>query len=169
MGYLFHIGFGWNVEALGFAYGYLLSSNNVKRRLSSLLENRYAVTISCALFSSLAFGLLYLKFKTVVFIGEYLIRAILGIAIITLIFTVTYRLKVGNRISILLGKISYEVYLLHGFIICILSLAGDKLSSGWFICMTILITVLIAIPFHSFNQYIGNAVKRKMKNCDRED
>lgn len=159
-GYLTGFGFGWNVEALGFAYGFLLGGEKCMTRVRCIFEKYYIKVLMLAFLSSVIFGLMYLKYKTVYFWGEYLLRTVLGIALIILIFTVMYRIKLGNRINSLLGNISYEVYLIHGFVICILFLIGDLLNSGLFITLTVLISIMIAIPLHKINQYIANKIRR---------
>lgn len=159
-GYLTNIGFGWNVEALGFAYGYLLGSNKSMARVQRIFEKYYVKVLMLAFISSAIFGGMYLKYKTIFFLGEYLLRAVLGIALILLLFTVMYKIRLGNRINILLGGISYEVYLIHGFVICILSLTGDLLNSGLFVTLTVLLSIMIAIPLHKVNQYITSRIRR---------
>lgn len=159
-GYLTGIGFGWNVEALGFLYGFLLGGEKCMTRVQHIFENYYAKVLMLAFGSSVIFGLMYLKYKTIYFWGEYLLRIVLGIVLIILVFTTMYRIKLGNRINILLGNISYEVYLIHGFVICILSLTGELLSSGLFIVLTVLISIMIAVPLHIIDQYITNRIRR---------
>lgn len=159
-GYFTGTGFGWYVEALGFAYGYLLGSKKCMVRVQRILEKHYVKALILAFISSAIFGFMYLKYKSVFFWGEYLLRTVLGIALIILIFTAMYRIKLGNRMSFLLGNISYEVYLIHGFVICILSLMGDFLNSGLFIVLTVLISIMIAIPLHKVDQSIAGHIRK---------
>lgn len=64
---------------------------------------------------SLVLGVAYLYFKTVFFWGEYLLKVVLGVVLITLLFILSSKRTLGNRVADYLGDISYEVYLSHGF------------------------------------------------------
>lgn len=154
------IGFGWNVEALGFAYGFLLGDEKCKKRIYEVLNKRYISTLLLTFVLSGILGVLYLKHKTVFFWGEYLIRAVLGIALIALVFTVLYRIRLENKVNVLLGNISYEIYLLHGFVICVLSLIEKQLDSGIFIILVVAMSILISIPLHRINQCIVGKIKK---------
>ena len=114
-GYCCDIGFGWYVESLGFAYGFLLGDERVKKKLINLLNDYYFMMITSTTTASIILGVSYLKFKQVVFSGDYVLRILLGIALIMWVSSVTYRIKIGNKFSKLLGRISYEIFLLHGF------------------------------------------------------
>lgn len=159
-GYFTGVGFGWYVEALGFAYGFLLGGKKCMTGVKSIFDKYYIKVLILAFLSSAILGLVYLKFKTAYFWGEYLLRTVLGIALIILILTVMYRIKLGNRMNFLLGNISYEVYLIHGFVICILSLMGNLLNSGLFIVLTVLISIMIAIPLHKANQFVTSRIRK---------
>lgn len=160
VGYLINIGFGWYVESLGFAYGFLLGNKTIKDKITTILQRNWIAILFITLASSGVLGILYLKCKQIYFGGEYLVRVALGIALISLVITLMYKIKLGNRMNMLLGKISYEIYLIHGFVISVLSLAGDYFKSGVFVMLTVALSVLIAIPWNRFNQKITDRIKK---------
>lgn len=133
----------WIVEPLGFAYGIIAAkySASIRRWLN---KKWIAKTIILMVVSGLL-GLSYLKFKPVVFWGDYLLKLILGIAITAFIFEGIAKLKVGNKANSFLGGISYEVYILHhGVFALLIALSGGDMNSGVFICGAVLITILAA-------------------------
>ena len=90
-------------------------------------------------------GLSYLKFKPVVFWGDYLLKIILGIAITAFIFEGISKLKVGNKANSFLGGISYEVYILHRSVFVLIGFLFATIQSGVFIITSILATIMLAI------------------------
>ena len=101
----------WIVEPIGFAYGIIAAKYN--GLIKNWLKDHWKRKIFCLLFLSGILGIAYLKFKPVVFLGDYLLKIVLGISITGLIFAVISNFKVGNPTNGLLSSISYEVYILH--------------------------------------------------------
>ncbi len=162
-GFLSGFGFGWNVEAMGFLYGFILSQEKVKAKICDFLNDHYYSFVAWSFVISLILGVAYLKFKYIWFWGDYLLRIILGIALISLVLSLTYRLRVGNRASYYLGKISYEIFLTHGFVMSLLVALNDSyfsLSSGVFILLTFGLTIILAVPFNSLNSLISKQIRR---------
>lgn len=89
-------------------------------------------------------GLCYLKLKTVVFFGDYILKIFLGLLITLFMLAVNTRVNIGNRISNFLGTISFEVYLLHGMIFRLVETMLPGLESGEFIVISIAITVVLS-------------------------
>ena len=94
-------------------------------------------------------GLAYLKYKPVFFYGEYLLKIMLGILILTFFFLASSNKKLGNKIITFLGGISFEVYLSHGFMMKVLG-NHSNLPSGMFILTTIAMTILFSWIVHSW-------------------
>lgn len=138
---------GWCYERWGLVWGLLM------HRFFSIIKgwtvgHRIGKLV---LFSVLAlvFGACYLKFKGVYFYGEYLLKIILGAVIIVWMLLLTVKRKYGNRLSLYLGDISYEVYLSHGMVMSILVSLCPHLSSGMFIFTTYLTTILFSMGVHA--------------------
>ena len=101
---------------------------------------------------SMLLSLTYLKYKSVYFYGEYLLKIILGFVIIVFLLLVTIGREYGNRIIIYLSAISFEVYLIHGFVIGSLQVLAPELSSGKFIILAYAITVIFADVAHRISK-----------------
>lgn len=146
---------GWCYERMGLVWGVLLYRYFEKIKL--WMDKCRAVKILILFILGLVLGITYVKFKSLYFIGEYLLKILLGVILISLLFTATSNLKLGNSLSIGLGNISYEVYLSHHVImstlICWLSY---RVNSGIFILLTVFFTVLISMLIHSLNTIIIN-------------
>ena len=56
---------------------------------------------------TLMMGIFYLKFKSMLFIGDYVLKIILGLVIIFFVLILNTRINLNNRIGKVLGKISY--------------------------------------------------------------
>lgn len=147
----------WIVEPLGFAYGILVAKNRTS--IKKWMMNKWALKSVGLLSISVILGIAYLKFKPVVFWGDYLLKVILGITITTFIFQVIVKLKVGNRVNGLLGDISYEVYILHDAIFLLLTIfAGKYMNSGVFITCSLCITLIAAILLKKICEKITRVV-----------
>lgn len=129
----------WCPEILGFVWGFVFF--HIRERFSNWMDKNWLP--KCMVFCILAgvTGIAYLKFKPVVFFGDYLLKILLGVLIITFMLAVNSRIAIGNKVSLFLGSISYEVYLLHGSVFGLLAAFMPGLGSGVFIGLSILITV----------------------------
>lgn len=132
----------WQTESLGFMYGIIFA--NIIEQFKDKAEKHYAIKIGILAAVSGILGISYLKYKYALFTGDYILRIILGIFLIMLLFTVTIHIKLGNVFTKYLGKISYEVFLLHGFIMNVFSVMNLRVSSGMYILVVIVGTLAIA-------------------------
>lgn len=139
--------FRWCYERFGLIWGLLLY--RYKDQFLSWASKRTSVKIIILLAISLILGIGYLKFKFVWFWGEYLLKIILGIAIISLFLISTSRISFGNTITRWFGNISYEVYLSHLFVIALLEITLPSLNSNQFIAYTIIGTILVSAFTHA--------------------
>ena len=109
---------------------------------------------------SIGMGLCYLKFKPVVFWGDYLLKIVLGLFLLAFLLFVNTKINFGNKLSAFLGRISFEVYLTHGLVFRILDNLMPGVNSGVFILMSLLITVILSAVEKYINQatltYISN-------------
>ena len=154
---LYFIDFGWQVPSLGLIYGLLLARH--KNQFINFLGNRLVIKIITSSLLSVILGLIYMKYKSIAFFGDFVIRAFLGIAIILLLFHLTVKLKTGNKISAFLGKISFEIYLSHPFVMMALQSSQWNLAPGEFLMLTIAITIAISAILHSVSQTIVDRIR----------
>ena len=140
-------GMGWCYERYGLVWGLLLY--RFLPLVKHWLVNRRLGKFVLFSLLSLLIGVAYLKFKGVFFYGEYMLKIVLGGVIIVWMLLLTVKRKYGNRISLYLGQISYEVYLSHGFVMSVIIMLFPGLSSGQFIFFTYVITILFSILVHA--------------------
>lgn len=89
-------------------------------------------------------GIGYLKFKTISFLGDYLLKILPGIFITTFMLAINTKVSIGNRVSNYLGSISFEVYVVHTLVFYIVKNVNSNLSSGVFILVSLILTVVLA-------------------------
>lgn len=106
-------------------------------------------------------GVAYLKYKGVFFWGEYLLKIVLGVTIITFLFILSSKRTFGNKACFFLGGISYEVYLSHGLVMRVLDNVAPNLSSGAFILTTVILTVVYSTIIHSIDKPIVRMIRAK--------
>ncbi len=85
-----------------------------------------------------------MKLKPMIFFGDYILKILLGVLIIAFMLVVNSHVAIGNKVSLFLGRITYEVYLLHGIVFGAIVFFTPKISSGVFIGLSIVITVGVA-------------------------
>lgn len=129
---------GWSVECLGFMYGIIFAGFG--NRIANQMKSKWLRNTLILLFLSIGLGFLYLKMKTILFWGDYVIRAGLGIVITLFSLQILLRFIVGNRLNSFLGNHSYEIYLLHGGVFAALQ-TSKLIDSGVFILVGIIITL----------------------------
>lgn len=134
---------GWPTEMWGCLYGMYLALN--KEKIQDILSRKFFVLLPVFLITAGVAGLLYLKYKYIFFFGEYLLKVLLGLLINMVIFVYNSKFKIGNTVNRFLGKISYEVYLIHGLSFLIVDYFIPGINSGLFILLSIAITIVLSI------------------------
>nr|WP_297767830.1 acyltransferase family protein [uncultured Butyrivibrio sp.] len=144
MYYLQHCGIyqnlTWAVEAYGFIWGIILAS--IEQDFVRWCNSKWLVKVllSCVLAGAL--GVLYLKFKTVFFVGDYLLKILLGLSIMVFMLICDVKYVFSSRIFAALGGFSLEFYLIHGNIFDILKKVFANGVSSW---IAILIGFVISV------------------------
>lgn len=143
---------GWAVESLGFVYGILLA--DWKEKFSIKAKQHWGKGLAVLMACCLCLGILYLKAKHVIFLGDYLLKIVLGIAILLLILWANVKYPVGNVAGRFLGKISYEVYLIHGFVFEQLQHILTGVDSGCYIVISIIATVILSVAIYGISELV---------------
>ena len=102
---------------------------------------------------------MFLKYKYIFFYGEYLLKVLLGILITMVIFVYNSKFKIGNTVNRFLGKISYEVYLIHALSFLIVDYLIPGIDSGLFILLSIVITIVLSV---TINKIAGFPIKKRL-------
>lgn len=150
---------GWPFERMGLIWGVLLYRHFdcIKEWMN---KNRWVKVALLTVVGGIL-GVAYLKFKTVYFWGEYLLKIILGLALIMLLFIATSNRHFGNKASYWLGDISYEVYLAHHAVMAALAVwLGSAVDSGEFILLTVVCTFVIATIAHEAGKPIMKQLRK---------
>ena len=150
---------GWCYERFGLVWGLL--AYRYRKPLLRWLNDQRKQKIVIALLLCLFIGVAYLKLKTEWFYGEYCLKIVLGFVIILFVFLVTQQLSFGNKISRLLGDISYEVYLSHGWIMNIIAAHYPSLRSGLFLILSVAITLLFSYLIHLVGSFAVKKLRAK--------
>lgn len=149
---------GWCFERMGLVWGVLLY-RYFDRFVAWMDKHRLAKVIVLIVMGGIL-GIAYLKFKPVYFWGAYLLKIVLGFVLISLLFTATSNRKFGDKMSLWLGNISYEVYLSHGIVLGALALwLPASIDSGMFIFLTIIVTLVLSTIIHTIGSPIVNKLR----------
>ena len=105
-------------------------------------------------FACLIIGVLYIKAKNIAFWGDYLIRGLLGCAITLLMLQCLTKYAIGNPVSRFLGKISFEVFLLHGMTFSVLTQLGTIKESGVYILLSLAVTIVVSVLVNCVGGYL---------------
>lgn len=141
----------WVTEIYGFIWGILLANHkSFFERKALIFWKRKVIGL---FFLSGIVGVLYIKYKHLFFVGNYLIKIALGFIILLFILQLVTRIQVGNSVANFIGKISYEVYLIHSIIFYIIESLIPHIESGEFIVIAIICTIVMA--------FIVNAISKK--------
>ncbi len=135
----------WPYERMGLVWGMLLYHNfgKIKEFIKPRVWN-----IATFLAVSLLLGVLYVGYKHVYFWCEYLLKIVLGAAIVTLVFIVSSNRTWGNRAMSFFGDIYYEVFLSHMVVIEFMSAMFPEASSGVFILSVAAATIVLSAALH---------------------
>lgn len=136
----------WCTEVFGFIWGIILYA--MYDRIKNFFCLTWGVKVTAAFLLSLVLGICYLLFKGVFFWGDYVLKIILGLSILCFILILNGKIQMGNKISEFLGDISFEIYLLHQSVFKAIENMFPSISSGEFILISIILTVLLATIIH---------------------
>lgn len=149
---------GWPVESLGFAYGILLARH--RESFAAFAKKKWLLKCVVACGLSAAVGVTYLMIKNAGFLGDYVTKVVLGVCILLFIALLNTKLAFGNAVSRFLGKVSYEVYLVHDVVFLVLAMLWPQLDSGLFVVLSILITVILSFGINRMSKWL---LKRKAR------
>ena len=99
--------------------------------------------------------------KGIPFWGDYVLKIVLGMAILGLILGLNTKISIGNRVSRLLGAISYEVFLLHDVSFFMLEKVFPGLNSGVFILMSLLVTAALSLAVQRISARVLDILIKK--------
>ncbi|SFO26814.1 Peptidoglycan/LPS O-acetylase OafA/YrhL, contains acyltransferase and SGNH-hydrolase domains [Pseudobutyrivibrio sp. UC1225] len=149
----------WSTECYGFIWGILLAW--FYSQIYQFFKDKWMIKLVVSCGVSLFFGISYLMFKPVPFFGDYLLKIILGFSITLFIIISNVKISYGNKVNQFLGSISFEIYLLHGMVFGLVEkLSNNLLSSGMFILVSIVVTIVFAMVTHILAIRIMNRVNK---------
>lgn len=144
--------FGWGCQSLGFAYGIMLAGKLEGFKAFLSRRRNTVVLLACCFVLLPCFTLAYLRIRDVYFVSwtEYALRAVMVFLSLLVIAVFSQRLRFGNPLILLIGSISGEMFLLHGFVIEMLNRYTDLCSNqpGLFVILVYLITFVLGLLFH---------------------
>lgn len=157
---------GWCYERMGLVWGLLLYRNY--NAIYQWLCRGFKVKVVVMLLACAVLGVLYLKYKTMWFVGEYLLKIVLGIAVVLFYFILNQKFTLSNRITHVLGNISYETYLAHAFVGYSIILIYPEVSSGVYIWCIIGITLALSYVVHKIDAPLVQGAKALLQRLLRK-
>lgn len=142
---LYTLSYGWPVECCGLILGTLFAITPNWRTIYTK-HNKWLIIL--AVTGSILLGLCYHKFKIIPIWGDYFLRILLGLVLVITLFLVSAGLHFGNRWGRILGKISFEIYLLHDTISHAYISLWPDVESGMYIFLVITTTIFVAYLLH---------------------
>ena len=155
----------WCPEVLGFAWGILLS--RWKDRFTSWTDKGWAWKSAALCLLAACLGVAYMRWKGIPFWGDYVLKIVLGMAILGFLLALNTKISIGNPVSRTLGAISFEVYLLHGAVFFALESAFPGLNSGVFILASLLLTILLSLAARKLGSRILIVFDNKQQMLQR--
>ena len=151
---------GWCFERMGLVWGVLLY-RYYERFVLWMGDSRKTKIIALTVIGGVL-GICYLKYKMVYFWGAYLLKIVLGFALLLLLFTATSNRRFGDVVSNWLGSISYEVYLSHRMILGFMALMLPVgFNSGVFIFLAVIMILLLSTGIHAIDKPIVKWFRKK--------
>lgn len=85
-----------------------------------------------------------------------------SVLFVFLILLVCMKIQLGNKIICVLGKISFELYMIHGLIISVIEqFQIDKISGTLFVFLIIMFSIISAFAFNKLNCFTEKILLRK--------
>lgn len=135
----------WPVPCLGFAYGILVAKHIdwIKDYFSKykIIGTQTFVVAGLAILS----GGGYICIKDFPLIGDYVLRSFLAFIVILFMFKLFAKIQFQGKMIQLIGNISYEVYLVHSFVINVLREIYRGWQPGIFIICVVAMSIIVSI------------------------
>lgn len=148
---------GWCYERMGLVWGLLLFIFFSK--IADFIGSRWMPKTIALGVLSLVLGIAYVMNKTVRFYGEYLLKIVLGFAIVSFVLFLSRKRTFGNAVVNHLGVISYEIYLSHELMMRTISYLFPTVSSGVFLVLTMTFTIIFSTVVHKMSSKLVNWVR----------
>ncbi len=133
----------WVTECYGFAWGILI--HRYREKFLTLTKSKWIQKALAFMAVSVVLGLAYLKFKREPLAGDYLLKIVLGASILTVVLIINTRISFGNKISLFLGALTLETYLVHLKVIIIMNMSCYRMPAWLFTPTAILLTIIISV------------------------
>lgn len=149
----------WCTEVFGFVWGIALFHK--KDKFAAWMSKSWISKSLVLCLVAGVLGVLYLKFKFISFWGDYALKILLGAAITAFMLALNTRIEIGNRISSFLGRISFEVYLLHGIVFDVIESIAPNMASGVFILTSLVLTIFLSAWLQRLGCWIMNRIQQR--------
>ena len=155
--YLFNVSNPWYGSTICFWLGIKYYENEIKIKSVYLSKKSLFYLINTVILICSIFIFYVLDERN--FWGTVFARNLAAASFSILIVMLLYKVNIGNAISNYLGKISYEVFLIHPFVIGLLE--EKKIASVLYSCLVVIITIFTATLLHSIEICIVNIIRDK--------
>ena len=136
----------WAPECYGFIWGIILA--DFRGYFVDKFKDKWLIKNFISMLIAAILGVLYLKFKYIPLAGDYLLKIVLGLSILVFMLAMNVRIELGNKINHFLGRISFEVYMVHSSVFIILERMFRWNSSGVYILISMLVSLVIGSLIH---------------------
>lgn len=138
----------WYVERYGLIWGLL-----VYRYFFNVIQWLNDKRVEKIIISFVVSILILVSFHSLKYNGigyRYILEILAAFLLVVLLFLLTQKRVYGNRMTLLLGSISYEIYLSHRYVMEFLLVLCPSISSGFYIILVFVATLFVSFFVHSF-------------------
>lgn len=150
----------WSFQSLGFVYGIIFyySYPWLKEKISA----KWIGWMFSACTGILIFGFAYYIIH-IPFLSDYVIHLMFHFCCVLLLLVLNRRIKIGNKISKYLGRISFEIFLIHNSVYQMVLYFLPKLNAGAFLWVSLVLTVLFAGALNAVNSMLISWMREKQR------
>ena len=138
----------WYVERYGLIWGLLVYRYffNIIQWLNNKRGEKIIMSIVFSVLVLVAFHAL--KYNGIGY--RFILEIFAALLLVVLLFLLTQQRIYGNRMTLMLGGISYEIYLSHRYVMELLLVLCPSISSGFYIILVFVVTIFVSFFIHSF-------------------
>lgn len=142
------IGLNWYPESLGLTLGILIAYHY--EQFNKFFKTKVLIKFIAGMFIAVFLKYTFDNYILVFYIDKYrflcnyLYRMAAAVSVIVVIMLLFAHIKIGNRVSSQLGKISFEIFLYHSLYLQILSKLPVSLDGNLYVSAAFLCTIMTA-------------------------
>lgn len=148
----------WYVSSVSFVIGMLLAYQQEK--IIRWVNKRYLWCLCSVVLGIIVFFLLGFMIQDKSIILRQIVKIVCNSFFTLTVITINMKLQINNKILVFLGRISYEIYLIHKLVLRMMFGYLNTLGPAMYMVLCIALSIMLGYGIHKIDDVIIKVVKK---------